>query len=142
LKTWKDLSWDFFEGLFFVCIVMEILIVPIGVVVGWTDGDVVHWFLWTVNAAVFVTLTGIWIEVKKDPREGCGRASRDWRTRASGKYNGERTVGSDSRIGSRELLHSARLCLRERERTCPGRDHAESPPLHCAENARLGPILA
>jgi hypothetical protein len=65
LKTWKDLSWDFFEGLFFVCIVMEILIVPIGVVVGWTDGDVVHWFLWTVNAAVFVTLTGIWIEVKK-----------------------------------------------------------------------------
>jgi hypothetical protein len=66
MKTWRDFSAvHLLEGLFFVSIGLEILSVPVGVLVGWIPIDEVHWFLWTVDAAVFITLSRIWIEVKK-----------------------------------------------------------------------------
>jgi hypothetical protein len=66
MKTWRDFSWGhFYEALFFVSIGIEILIVPVGVLLGRIRADEVHWLLWTVDAAVFVTLSRMWIEVKK-----------------------------------------------------------------------------
>jgi hypothetical protein len=66
MKTWADFSMvTLFEGLFFVSLAVEILYAPVGVLLGRISADSVDWFLLSVNAAVFVTLSRIWIEVKR-----------------------------------------------------------------------------
>jgi hypothetical protein len=66
MKTWRDFSpVHLFEELFFISIGVEILIPPIGVLLGWIPIDTVHWPLLIVDAAVFVRLSGMWMEVKK-----------------------------------------------------------------------------
>jgi hypothetical protein len=66
MKTWADFSKvALFEGLFFGSLAAEILWEPVGVLLGRTPADSVDWFLLSVNAAVFVTLSRMWIEVKK-----------------------------------------------------------------------------
>jgi hypothetical protein len=65
-KTWAEFSLvTFFEGLFFATLAGEILFVPIGVLLGRIPVDDVHWFQLTVDAAVFVTLSRMWIDIKK-----------------------------------------------------------------------------
>jgi hypothetical protein len=66
MKTWADFSpVNLFEGLFFLSLALEILSAPAGVFLGWTPVDTPNWFLLSVNAAAFITLSRIWIEVKK-----------------------------------------------------------------------------
>jgi hypothetical protein len=66
MKTWADFSTvTLFEGLFFGSLAAEILYVPVGVLLGRIPPDRPDWFLLSVNAAVFVTLSRMWIEVKK-----------------------------------------------------------------------------
>jgi hypothetical protein len=66
LKSWRDFSpVHFCEGMFFLSIALEILVFPIGVLLGRTPADPVNWFILPVDAAVFVILAGMWIELKK-----------------------------------------------------------------------------
>jgi hypothetical protein len=66
MKTWKEFSrTHLYEALFFISIALEIAIIPVAVLKHWIPADVVHWFLWSVEIAVFVTLARVWVEVKK-----------------------------------------------------------------------------
>jgi hypothetical protein len=66
MKSWRDF-WPvhFCEGMFFLSIALEILVVPIGVLLGRLPADAVNWFILSVDAAVFIILSRMWIELKK-----------------------------------------------------------------------------
>jgi hypothetical protein len=66
MKTWRDFSpVHLCEALFFISIAAETLVFPVGVLLGRVPIDTVNWPLVIADAAVFVTLSRMWIEVKK-----------------------------------------------------------------------------
>ena len=66
MKTWSDFSTvHVFEGLFFMSMALGILIVPVAVRLGKISPDTVNWWIFIVDAAVFITLSRMWIELKK-----------------------------------------------------------------------------